>query len=182
MASQNHLSCAFLMMTTILVLSPNVKAIPAIPAIPDMGPMTPFCKFAEYPALCKSIVKVGSGADSGSFAIQSAIQATMLQAKQTMTTINKLIATTQDNAVKGSLQTCSELYDSAISDLGTSLQNLKDKEREDMRINLSAVMTDFDTCTDSFNEVSVDSPIAKVNQLLYQLSTNCLNLASHLKL
>ncbi|XP_026381882.1 pectinesterase inhibitor 4-like [Papaver somniferum] len=172
MASQNHLLLGFLVIaTTVLVL-----ATTSANATADLNEL---CNDSTYPTLCKSILKVGKGVTGQSDlqAVRSAIQATWVQAKHAMVTLNKTIATTTDPAKKANLETCSELYDTAIDDLATSLSNLKDKVKSDLMINLSAVMTDFDTCTDTFREFNMESPVGNINQLLYQLSTDSLDLA-----
>lgn len=159
-------SLVFLALTTIF-LSTQSEA---------RGNVAGLCKRTDYPALCKSVLKTQRRGGVAA-ATQSAIRATIYQTVQAKALATKL----SRSGGKRIFQVCYEVYDDALSNLVTSMKNLKAKSRADLNINLSAALSDFVTCDDSFAEAGVTSPLARVNRRLNQLASNCLALASLLK-
>jgi len=149
--------------------------------VPTYGDIAELCKGTDYPVLCKSIVKTVKDGSSAE-ATRAAISATILHVVQAKTKANKLIGSL-DDAGKENLKVCKEVYDDALSNLKTSLNNLKAMSLNDLNINLSAAISDFGTCDDGFAETTPDgtSPLATANELLHKLASNSLALASGLR-
>lgn len=83
--------------------------------------------------------------------------------------------------LRANFKVCQEMYDDAIDNLNKSIVNLKARSLDDLKINLSAVITDYATCEDGFTEnPGGRSPLAKVNRELHQLTSNTLALATKL--
>lgn len=128
------------------------------------------CGRADYPGLCRAVVK-------GQKNPYAATQAT----------VKRLIAETvaaKKAAVKGAgkykqvLGVCLENYGDALSSLKTSLSNMKSRDKGGFNSNLSAALTDYETCEDTFSEMGIRSPLANTNARLRHIADNGLYLAT----
>ncbi|XP_010551596.1 PREDICTED: uncharacterized protein LOC104822159 [Tarenaya hassleriana] len=124
------------------------------------------CSTTDFPVLCKSVVK---GVKKPSAATAAAIKALL-----------PLTQKAKAKAKKGKDDTCFSNFDSAIDNLQKSLKNIKENDGFSLNINLSAALTDFETCIDALEEGSPSSsdPIAKSARLLRQMADNCLSLST----
>ncbi|KAL3726473.1 hypothetical protein ACJRO7_031380 [Eucalyptus globulus] len=129
------------------------------------------CKNTDYPALCSSMVKSKVNAEK---ATQSAINYLIVQMRQA-----KVTASTA-KADKSLLEVCTEMYDDALADLTTSLQNLKSGDKPSLQTNLSAVISNLETCKDTFIDASAKLPFEKLIEHLQQMTSNSLALANAL--
>lgn len=105
-------------------------------------------------------------------ATQSAINYLILQMREAR------ISASKAKADKSLLDVCNEMYEDALSDLMTSLQNLKSGDKPSLQSNLSAVISDLETCKDTFAESNAEVPFAKIITLLEQMTSNSLALAA----
>ncbi|KAA0061069.1 hypothetical protein IC582_006787 [Cucumis melo] len=129
------------------------------------------CKKADYPALCRSVVK---GLTDPSTAMETSIKKLMVETKQAMSVAKRQKSSAMD--------VCIEVYDDAYSNLETSLSSLKSHDKGTLNINLSASLTDYVTCDDAIAERGSTSPVTRNNKLLREMTTNCLYLSGLIRL
>ncbi|KAG6713989.1 hypothetical protein I3842_05G181000 [Carya illinoinensis] len=126
------------------------------------------CDKADYQPLCLSVIKGQTDAYS---ALESAITVLISQSHRAKSSAGK-------QGDSENLDVCKESFDDAISNLEKSLNNLKSHDMAGLNINLSAALTDFATCDDTFAESSETNPIGKTDTLLSHMASNCLYLSS----
>ncbi|XP_041013171.1 pectinesterase inhibitor 12-like [Juglans microcarpa x Juglans regia] len=126
------------------------------------------CDKADYQPLCLSVIK---GQTDAHLALESAITVLISQSQRAKISAGK-------KGDSQNLDVCKENFDDAISNLKTSLKNLKNGDMASLNINLSAALTDFVTCDDTFVESSETNPIGKTDTLLSHMASNCLYLSS----
>ncbi|XP_068641774.1 putative invertase inhibitor [Aristolochia californica] len=144
------------------------------------------CKKADHQDLCysaaKHIFKTETITPAG--ATKASILVTLDSTKQAknMATTMTVKVKSKDSMESANFNVCLQLYDDAIRNLQKSLENLSDGALSDLKINLSAVLTDYSTCDDAFAEVpGLASPLGKINSQLNMLTRNNLALASVLQ-
>ncbi|KAF6157422.1 hypothetical protein GIB67_004360 [Kingdonia uniflora] len=146
MGLQSYIAVSILL---VVVFSQNVSAKERVSAV---------CSNTDHPELCNAVLKPGT--TDLAVATLYTIDATISSIKHAKSFAQKL-SMTIDARGKGILSDCHELYDDAISNLETSTQNLKDKAKADLRTNLSAALTDIDTCDQGFVDDERESPLKK---------------------
>ncbi|KAI3435187.1 PMEI domain-containing protein [Psidium guajava] len=129
------------------------------------------CQKTDYPILCRTMVKSTVNAEK---ATQSAINYLILQTRDAKTSSSKAKA---DKSLK---DVCNEMYEDALSNLMTSLQNLKSHDKPSLQTNLSAVISDLETCKDTFEESNAKVPFENIIRQLEQMASNSLALAAGL--
>ncbi|KAK1294451.1 hypothetical protein QJS10_CPA16g01655 [Acorus calamus] len=76
------------------------------------------------------------------------------------------------------ISVCTESYDDALDNLKSATNAIADRDAGTLDSMLSAAMTDFGTCEDSFMETpGILSPMAKYDDTLTKLASNCLVIA-----
>lgn len=142
------------------------------------------CSHTDYPALCMAAAKsVRGGVPSAAALVQATIQAAMQKTREAKARAARLgAAHSRDRYAKGNVETCRRSYDSALADLQTSLRALRSRFLADLRINLSAVITDVGTCDDGFMESAPGrSPLAGFNGLIHKFASNGLALSEAMR-
>ncbi|KAF3606609.1 hypothetical protein DY000_02046292 [Brassica cretica] len=84
----------------------------------------------------------------------------------------------------GGVAVCLSTFGSAFDNLDKALKNIQGNDGFSLNINLSAALTDYDTCSDAMKEtgeVSV-SVFYKSAGVLYKMADNCLALSTLVKL
>ena len=122
------------------------------------------CGKANFPAVCHAAVKNLKDPHSA-----------------TRSAINLLIFKTAKAKVlarRFRSSDCNEIYDDAVYNLFTCLENLKGHDKASLNINLSAALSDFEQCDDTFADFSRHSPLVRTNKLLKRMASNGLYLAS----
>lgn len=111
------------------------------------------------------------------------IQLALANATQTWSHIQEMLKSGRfDSYDKARLEDCLELYSEAISNLTESLKALKDKSYLDVNVQVSAAMTDSDTCEDGFKEKAGRvSPSTEENYYLSQLGSIALAIVVRLR-
>ncbi|KAK9276615.1 hypothetical protein L1049_006150 [Liquidambar formosana] len=141
------------------------------------GVIANLCAHTDYPNLCKSLVNEGIDATS---ATELVINALVLKTTHAKTSAVKLGDGGSPRS-KSNLDTCKEVYDDAITNLMTSIKCLKRGDKAGLNINLSAALTDYVTCDDTFTETpGATCPLTKVNKLLRKMASNALAMASEM--
>lgn len=133
------------------------------------------CTVTDYPKLCRRTIK---GQTNVNVATDMAIKELM---KRTMQV--KDIAKKEPKG-DGGVAVCLSTFGSAFDNLDKALKNIQGNDGFSLNINLSAALTDYDTCSDAMKEtgeVSV-SVFYKSAGLLYKMADNCLALSTLVKL
>ncbi|KAH7568199.1 hypothetical protein JRO89_XS07G0258100 [Xanthoceras sorbifolium] len=78
------------------------------------------------------------------------------------------------------LDVCNEEIDDAINNINGALQFLKSHDISGLNNHLSAVLTDFVTCDDAYEETGKKSPFAKIAKTAKEMASNSLALASQI--
>ncbi|XP_038893230.1 pectinesterase inhibitor-like [Benincasa hispida] len=133
------------------------------------------CDKSDYPALCRSAVKGASDPES---ALKAAIEHLISEtnhAKESSQTVGNL----------KSLSVCKQNFKDAVDDLQKSLQHLKNYDLPSLKISLSGALTDYSTCDDAVVDNGDEKKalgVLSTDALLERLASNCLYLASLLRL
>ncbi|CAN6486448.1 unnamed protein product [Victoria cruziana] len=86
--------------------------------------------------------------------------------------ISKLLKQKTDPYTKACLKDCKQLYSSAIDSLKSGAESLKAERYDDVNVEISAAMTDADTCETGFTDREGGaSPLTKENQNLMNLGS-----------
>ncbi|CAA7408538.1 unnamed protein product [Spirodela intermedia] len=143
------------------------------------------CSRTDYPTLCMAVGKrLGGSVPSADALVRATIQVAMQKTHEAKATAARLgAAPSRDRYAKGNVETCRRSYDSALADLQTSLRALRSRSLADLRINLSAVITDVGTCDDGFMESAAGrrSPFAGVNGAIHKFASNGLALSETMR-
>lgn len=129
------------------------------------------CSGVDYKPLCRSVVK---GITDPLTATKVAISYAIIKTKQAYTQ-SKTMAN-NDN-----IKICKEMYDDAITNLEKSLKSLHVKDKGTLNSDLSAAISYFSTCDDSYAESGEDSPFATLNKILEHMVDNCLVLVTQIR-
>ncbi|XP_058080013.1 21 kDa protein-like [Magnolia sinica] len=140
------------------------------------------CTRTDYPALCMSLARSTTRNRPVTVAgvAKQAIMVTIVKTKQARALADKLMAASaRDPMQQANLKVCGEVYKDALSNLSKSTRNLKGRSIADLKINLSAALTDYMVCEDGFSQTpGAKSPLRSWNSLLSQFASNNLALAS----
>ncbi|CAN8313050.1 unnamed protein product [Cochlearia groenlandica] len=155
--------------TTFLVLlaasSQNAASLGFSPSDP--------CTVADFPALCRGTIK---GQTNVNAATDTAIRELMKRTRQA-----KEIAAKEPKG-HGGISTCLSNFNNAFDNLDKALKNIKENDGFSLNINLSAALTDYDTCSDAMKEARVvNNVVYKSAGVLYQMADNCLALSTLVK-
>ncbi|KAL5759875.1 hypothetical protein ACOSQ2_018713 [Xanthoceras sorbifolium] len=151
------LSLAVLAVATLLQLAGNAAAV-------DL------CKGSDFKDRCRSDIK---GATDPTKATELAIKAMLMETTRVREAAKK-IGKSQE------LDVCHEQIDDVFYNLNGALEFLQNQDKGSLNIYLSAVLTDFMTCDDAYEEIGEKSPFAKIAQTAKEMASNCLELASQI--
>lgn len=164
-------SMVFLAIVTLLFLSGEAEGRGLRVRRPrGRGAGGDICRRADYPGLCRAVVR-------GQRSPYAASQATVKQLIAE-TIAAKKAAAKAAGKYRQVLGVCKENYGDALSSLRTSLGNMKAHDKGSFNSNLSAALTDYETCEDTFSEMGIRSPLARTNTRLRQMADNGLYLAT----
>ncbi|KAF8082812.1 hypothetical protein N665_0807s0021 [Sinapis alba] len=132
------------------------------------------CTVSDYPKLCRRTIKGQTNVNAATdMAIKELMKRTM-QAKE---------MAKKEPKGDGGVAVCLSTFGSAFDNLNKALKNIQGNDGFGLNMNLSAALTDFDTCSDAIKgtggEVSVFYKSAGV---LYKMADNCLALSTLVKL
>ncbi|KAH7568200.1 hypothetical protein ACOSP7_009312 [Xanthoceras sorbifolium] len=154
-------SLAFLAAATLLQLAGNAAA---------SATAVDLCKVSDFQDLCRSVTK---GATDPTKATELSITA-LLSETTHVREVAKSLGKSQE------LDVCNEEIDDAIDKVNGALQFLKSHDISGLNNHLSAVLTDFVTCDDAYEETGKKSPFAKIAKTAKEMASNCLALASQI--
>nr|VVV81265.1 unnamed protein product [Nymphaea colorata] len=93
-------------------------------------------------------------------------------ATSTLSYISKLLKQKTDPYTKACLKDCNELYSSSIDSFKSGIENLGAKRYDDVNVDISAAMTNVDTCETGFTDGNGGaSPLTKQNQNLMNIGS-----------
>ncbi|EOA34730.1 hypothetical protein CARUB_v10022301mg [Capsella rubella] len=130
------------------------------------------CSVSDFKVLCRSVVK---GQKNVNAATEVSIRELMKR------TIKAKEAAKIGRKSGGGLKTCYSNYDSALDNLQKALKNIKQNDGFSLNINLSASLTDFDTCNDAMAGGKGSNVFAKSTSTLHEMADNCLALSTLVK-
>ncbi|CAA7035997.1 unnamed protein product [Microthlaspi erraticum] len=131
------------------------------------------CYVAQFPVLCRGTIK---GQTNVYAATDVAIRELMRRTRHA-----KDIAKKEMKPI-GGVSTCMSNFNSAFDNLDTALSNIKDNDSFGLNINLSAALTDYDTCKDAMQGArETHSVVYKSAGVLFQMADNCLALSTLVK-
>ncbi|GAV80041.1 PMEI domain-containing protein, partial [Cephalotus follicularis] len=133
-----------------------------------VGGIHDLCRNTDYQQLCREVIR---GANKPSRATENAILSLITETNKATVLASKFGQNQYIDACKG-------LYSDAIDSLKTSLDSLKTKDKGTLNSNLSAALTYYGTCDDTYAEAGQNSPLAATNKHLAQMADNSLALAS----
>ncbi|KAG6478980.1 pectinesterase inhibitor-like [Zingiber officinale] len=156
---------------------------PSFPVADDA--IAALCGKTDYPDVCVSWVRQLGGSVGGGPA-HDALGVLSLQMQACRAKVDAARAEVSAAVVKpgtdprtaSNLQVCSDSYDDAVDNLDDAEAAVKANDKGTMNSMLSALVTDFSTCEDSFSEMNAKSPQAATDDLLTKMASNCLALAS----
>ncbi|KAF2299602.1 hypothetical protein GH714_038391 [Hevea brasiliensis] len=108
------------------------------------------CAATEYKPLCRATLK---GITDPNAAIEASINQVILKSKHAY-----FRSRTMGN--DETTEICKEMYDDAITDLENSLKALKAKDKGTLDSNLSAAISYYSSCDDSYAEMGQESPFS----------------------
>ncbi|CAN8291679.1 unnamed protein product [Cochlearia groenlandica] len=152
----------------LLLLATTSSQSMAPSSLPLMDP----CTAVDYPALCRGTIK---GLTNVNAATDVAIRELMKRTRQA-----KEIAT-KELKREGGVATCLSNFNSAFDNLDKALNNIKENDVFSLNINLSAALTDYDTCSDAMKESNQVNVVYKSAGVLYKMADNCLALSTLVK-
>ncbi|KAF3772581.1 putative invertase inhibitor [Nymphaea thermarum] len=101
-----------------------------------------------------------------------AMEMGLKNATSTLSYISKLLNQKTDPYTKACLKDCKELYSSTIDSFKSGIENLGAKRYDDVNVEISAAMTNADTCETGFTDGDGGaSPLTKQNQNLMNLGS-----------
>lgn len=138
-----------------------------IAALPQ-GSSADLCAGADYKTLCRSVV---GRAKTPYAAAEATVKRLISETKKANLSAARL-------PKKDYSQTCATLYNDAISDLETSLKDLRSRDIGSFNVRLSAVRSNCETCKDAFAEMGKQFPLAAQNTLIQQLASTGLYIST----
>ncbi|KAL5541960.1 hypothetical protein UlMin_009670 [Ulmus minor] len=135
------------------------------------------CANTDYPSLClSSLSQFLKGKLNPYSALESSIKASTVQAKTAMAAATKLAKNPKTSKYAiAALKDCQDNYSDALDNLQAAMDALPSKDIGTANTMLSAVITDSETCEDSFEG---DSLMVDYNDKLRKMTSNCLAIAS----
>lgn len=130
------------------------------------------CSVADFPALCRGTIK---GQTNVNAATDVAIRELMKRTRQAKEIAEKELKR------EGGVATCLSNFNSAFDNLDEALKNIKENDGFSLNINLSAALTDYDTCSDAMKETREVNVVYKSAGVLYKMADNCLALSTLVK-
>ncbi|CAH8361491.1 unnamed protein product [Eruca vesicaria subsp. sativa] len=139
-----------------------------------MPPLSEPCMVTDFPALCRGTIK---GQTNVNAATDVAIRELMKRTRHA-----RDIAKKEVKVLDGGVATCLSNFNSAFDNLDKALKNVKENDGFSLNINLSAALTDYDTCSEAMKGSKEINVVYKSAGVLYKMADNCLALATLVKL
>ncbi|CAG7893247.1 unnamed protein product [Brassica rapa] len=130
------------------------------------------CSVSDFKVLCRSVVK-------GQKNVNAATEVSIRELMKRTTKAKEVAASGRKSG--GGLETCYSNYDSAIGNLQKALKDLKKNDGFSLNINLSASLTEFDTCNDAMGGAKASNVFARSTKTLHEMADNCLALSTLVK-
>ncbi|ESQ34446.1 hypothetical protein EUTSA_v10008931mg [Eutrema salsugineum] len=131
------------------------------------------CTVADFPGLCRGTIK---GQTNVNAATDVAIRELMKRTRHARDIAKKEVKR------DGKVATCLSNFNSAFDNLEKALNNIKENDGFSLNINLSAALTDYDTCSETMKgTLEINNVVYKSAGVLYQMADNCLALSTLVK-
>ncbi|CAN6873484.1 unnamed protein product [Brassica oleracea] len=132
------------------------------------------CMVTDFPALCRGTI---NGQTNVNAATDVAIRELMKRTRHA-----RDIAKKELRVLDGGVATCLSNFNSAFDNLDKALKNVKENDGFSLNINLSAALTDYDTCSEAMKGSKEINVVYKSAGVLYKMADNCLALSTLVKL
>ncbi|XP_010460122.1 PREDICTED: uncharacterized protein LOC104741050 [Camelina sativa] len=160
--------CMTIVATIFVLIATSSQSVASL-GLPLIDP----CTVSDFPALCRGTIK---GQTNVNAATDVAIRELMKRTRQAKTIAEKELKR------DGGVATCLSNFNSAFDNLDKALKNIKENDGFSLNINLSAALTDYDSCSDAMKETREVNVVYKSAGVLYQMADNCLALSTLVKL
>ncbi|KAG8640119.1 putative pectinesterase/pectinesterase inhibitor 28 [Manihot esculenta] len=125
------------------------------------------CSVTDYKPLCRATLK---GISDPYKALEAAIDQAIIKTRHAYY-LSRTMGSDQN------IDICKEMFDSGVTDLESSLKALKVNDKGTLNSQLSAVISYYSTCDDTYSEAGETNPLTKVTGVLTHMVANCLALA-----
>ncbi|KAK7412802.1 hypothetical protein VNO78_04438 [Psophocarpus tetragonolobus] len=135
-----------------------------------------FCKGTTNPVLCSQTIQphLQGGTVDPVKALDVEVDATLGEAKKTLTNIQTLENQQNTKSTKDSLDICRNQYKSMLDAIVETKAAIAKKDIVGAKFKFSAVISYQSACQDSFKDGKI--PFTKESNIVYQLGGNCLDI------
>ncbi|KAI4329797.1 hypothetical protein MLD38_028142 [Melastoma candidum] len=141
------------------------------------------CSKTDYVTLCISSVKKNiKGQHTGVSVLNAEIDAAANSTKEALAKATTLYKSASSKVEKEILGTCQEMYGDAIDEAVDAKAAIKAHDSASLNSYLSALLTDVETCEDTYSDFSRASPLKELDDLIRNLGSNCFKIASQIGL
>lgn len=145
------------------------------------GVVFAICGHTDYADLCISSIRSllpSSGSVDPVALLKLEMQALRTHLESARSAASDFLAGTEKrDPMHSILESCISLYDDVPDTLDNSLKALEARDKGTLNIMLGALLTDFDTCEQGFEDFDLESTLAVYDKTLAQLGSNCLAIA-----
>ncbi|CAN8239209.1 unnamed protein product [Cochlearia groenlandica] len=160
------------MVVLLLILTASQNIVTMARRVKNGGGRDP-CSVSDFKVLCRSVVK-------GEKNVNAATEVSIRELMKRTRKAKEVAASGRKNG--GGLKTCYSNYDNALDNLQKALKNIKENDGFSLNINLSASLTNFETCNDAMGSAkSSKNVFAKSVKTLHEVADNCLSLSTLVK-
>lgn len=128
------------------------------------------CSHTEFPDICSAIAPKTTGSASPQTVLESLIKQSEEETHATIASVSKLRERpTLPPMVAANLKVCEDSYNDALYSLEKAKKAMDSDDMPTLAINLSAALTNYDTCENGFVEMPGLSPMSKNDDKLAKL-------------
>ncbi|KAG0448990.1 hypothetical protein HPP92_027565 [Vanilla planifolia] len=150
---------------------------PPPPSAPAKGlddALKSFCSHTDFSDLCLDSIKGLKRADKAAV-LSALMRAVDAKAHEARSFAQRLSADPATGAkIRDLLRDCIDTYDDALDNLEAANEAVRAGDAGTRDAMLSAMISNFGTCEDGFQEFTVKSPMAQWSQTLQNMTDNCL--------
>ncbi|KAI4329796.1 hypothetical protein MLD38_028142 [Melastoma candidum] len=162
----------------------SASAVAALPRkLSQDDLISKLCSKTDYVTLCISSVKKNiKGQHTGVSVLNAEIDAAANSTKEALAKATTLYKSASSKVEKEILGTCQEMYGDAIDEAVDAKAAIKAHDSASLNSYLSALLTDVETCEDTYSDFSRASPLKELDDLIRNLGSNCFKIASQIGL
>ncbi|KAI4329806.1 hypothetical protein MLD38_028151 [Melastoma candidum] len=183
MGFHNHaMVAALVVVISALSLAPGSAAVLPRKIKQPGNLIEQICRKTDYVNVCiASVTGNLKGKARGISILNAEIDACAEGTRAALAQVAKL-SKSASKEEKQALSSCKESFGSAINSLTNAKKAIKARDIGTLDSELSAVITFVSNCNDAYGDVTGPSPLAKVDNQLIHLGSNCLAIAEQIRL